>query len=401
MNGIILCFKMKLITLYDEIIDTRVGGSMEYERIDLMPIELGVWRIDDGLNRLDVKSLDEEKRLEAFLDEDITIASPCWMIIGRQVYTDYGKYIDLLAIDRDGNLIVLELKKNRPPRDVVAQLLDYGSWVKDLKDDEIAAIFDNYIKKYHPERNGISLDEAFVQFFNLKEMPDELNETHQLVVVASQLDDSTERIVSYLSQEHNVPINAIFFRVFKDDEREYLSSMWLIDPSLPSPTVVGEEKEPWNGEYYVSFGHDDKERMWEDARKYNFISAGGGSWYTKTLKLLEIDKRIWVNVPGKGYVGVGEVVGPPVKVDQFEIESNGQTRLLTPDDLVGPGIFTDKDDDEKSEYLVEVKWIKIMDLDKAIKETGFFGNQNTVCKPVTKKWQHTVERLKKRFEIST
>lgn len=364
-----------------------------------MPLELGVWRIDDGLSRLEVKSLDQEERLEEFLDKDIAIASPNWMVIGRQVYTDYGKYIDLLAIDKDGNLIVLELKKNKTPREVVAQLLDYASWVKDLADDEIASIFDNYIKKYHPDRNGISLDDAFLKCFNLKNMPEELNETHQLVVVASKLDESTERIVSYLSEEHNVPINAVFFRVFKEGEREYLSSMWFIDPTLPSPTIVGEEKEPWNKEFYVSCGHDMDGRRWEDAKKYGYVSGGGGNWYSKTLSLLEIGKRIWVNVPGQGYVGVGIVAGPVVKVDEFEINDNGSLRLLTEDDVIGKRVFRHRDDDEKSEYLVKVDWIKTLDLSLAIKEKGFFGNQNTVCKPVTKKWQHTVERLKKRFEV--
>jgi hypothetical protein len=33
-------------------------------------------------------------------------------------------------------------------------------------------------------------------------------------------------------------------------------------------------------------------------------------------------------------------------------------------------------------------------LSEAINEIGLFGNQNTVCKPVTPKWRHTVERLK-------
>jgi len=364
-----------------------------------MPLELGVWKIDDELNRLEVKSLDQEKRLEEFLDKDITIASPHWMVIGRQVYTDYGKYIDLLAIDRDGNLIVLELKKNKTPREVVAQLLDYASWIKNLAEDEIASIFDNYIKKYHPDRCDISLDETFLTYFKLKDMPEELNETHQLVVVASNLDESTERIVSYLSEEHQVPINAVFFRVFKDGEREYLTSMWFIDPTLPPPIIVGEDKEPWNGEFYVSYGHDMGGRRWEDAKKYCYVSGGGGTWYSKTLSLLEVGKRIWVNVPGQGYVGVGTIAGPVVKVDKFEIECDGSNRLLTEADVVGSDIFKDKDDEEKSEYLVRVNWIKTLDLNQAIKEKGFFGNQNTVCKPVTKKWQHTVERLKKRFGV--
>lgn len=364
-----------------------------------MPLELGIWRIDHEVEKLEIKSLDIEERLREFLDKDISIASPNWMIIGRQVYTDYGKYIDLLAIDQDGNLVILELKKDMTPREVVSQLIDYATWVKNLKDDEIATIYDSYLNKYHPEKAALSLDQAFKEFFNLKEMPEELNETHQLVIVASQLDDSTERIVKYLSEDHNVPINAIFFRIFKDGDREYLSRMWFIDPSIPNPTIVGEEKGPWNGEYYVSFGHMEEERHWEDAVKYGFISAGGGSWYTKTLNLLEIGKRVWVNVPSVGYVGVGEVTSTSIKVDQYTINDNGSERVLLPKDLSGKGIFKDKDDDEKSEYLVRIKWLKTVALNEAIKEKGFFGNQNTVCKPVAKKWNHTVERLKLRFGV--
>jgi hypothetical protein len=35
----------------------------------------------------------------------------------------------------------------------------------------------------------------------------------------------------------------------------------------------------------------------EDAMKYGFSSAGGGSRYTQTLNMLEVGSRIWVNVP--------------------------------------------------------------------------------------------------------
>lgn len=336
-----------------------------------MPLELGIWRIDKGLTRIDVNSLDQEGRLEEFLDKDISIASPNWMVIGRQVHTDYGKYIDLLAIDRDGNLIVLELKKNKTPREVMAQLLDYASWVKELKDDDIAGIYEAYLKKHHQEKINMSLDEAFRKRFKLQEMPEELNESHQLVVVASSLDESTERIVTYLAEEHNVPINAVFFRVFKDGDREYLSSMWFIDPTLPSPIIVGEDKEPWNGEFYVSFGHDEN-RRWEDARKYGFISGGGGPWYSRTLNQLEIGKRVWVNIPAKGYVGVGEVTNTAVKVDKFMVEKSDGAGIvpITELPLESPNIFENKDDEDKAEYLVRVKWLKTVDMNNAIKEKG-------------------------------
>jgi len=364
-----------------------------------MPLELGVWRIDKQLTRIQVSSLDQEQRLEDFLDKDITIASPNWMIIGRQVYTDFGNYIDLLAIDRDGNLVILELKRDKTPREIVAQLLDYASWVKGLKDDDIASIYETYNKKYYPDNVNISLDEAFCKHFSIQEMPEELNESHQLVVVASKLDESTERIVTYLAEEHNVPINAVFFRVFRDGDREYLSRMWFIDPTIPAPVISGDDKEPWNGEFYVSFGHEMGGRRWEDAVKYGFISGGGGPWYSRTLNQLEVGKRIWVNVPGAGYVGVGEVTDTAVKVDKFMVSKDGAAVPITELSISGPNIFKNKDDEDKAEYLVKVKWLKTVDLKNAIKEKGFFGNQNTVCKPVTKKWQHTVDRLKKRFAV--
>ena len=72
----------------------------------------------------------------------------------------------------------------------------------------------------------------------------------------------------------------------------------------PGADVEGAE---WNGEYYVSFGGDEN-RDWSEAVQYGFISGGGGSWYSNTLSMLEPGARVWVNAPGTGYLGVGEVV---------------------------------------------------------------------------------------------
>ena len=44
-----------------------------------------------------------------------------------------------------------------------------------------------------------------------------------------------------------------------------------------------------------------------------------------------------------------------------------------------------------------VEWLQIVPLDQAVQEVGLFGNQNTVCKPTTPKWRHTIDRLKLRF----
>ena len=119
--------------------------------------------------------MESESRLEDLLAQDIGVADPNLLLIGRQVPTAHGKFIDLLAIDANGKLVVLELKRDRTPREVVAQLLDYGSWVRSLEDDDIAAIFECFLQKHVPEHAGSSLDEAFCANFKTTSMPESLN----------------------------------------------------------------------------------------------------------------------------------------------------------------------------------------------------------------------------------
>lgn len=366
-----------------------------------MPIEVGLWRLGDRLQPVAFTGMDSESRLESVLAADVSVVDPGWLLIGRQVPTAFGKFIDLLAIDAEGQLIVIELKKNRTPREVVAQLLDYGSWVRNLEDDEIATIFEAFVNKYHPNHKATSLDEAFCERFKVEEMPESLNEAHKLVLVASELDDSSERIITYLAEEYGVFINAVFFRVFRDGQSEYMSRAWLTDPGQVEAKVEAKrEKLPWNGEFYASFGADE-DRDWEEARKYGFISAGGGAWYSRTLALLEPGGRVWVNIPGGvGYVGVGIVKESVVPIDEFLVDDvNGKKVPITTLPVRAAKHTTMAQDPEKAEHLVRVEWIKTVPLKDAVKEKGFFGNQNSAAKPRAKNWAFTVDRLKQRFGV--
>lgn len=366
-----------------------------------MPLELGVWRIDKGLEPVEFGSMDMEARLEDILHQDLTIAAPHWMVIGRQVRTDFDKRIDLLAIDPQGNLVVLELKRHKTYRDIVAQVLDYGSWVRSLHDEDIAQIFEDYRQKYHADEPDISLDEAFCRRFGVRQMPDSLNDSHELVIVAATLDDSTERVVRYLSEHHGVNINAVFFRVFKDGDREYLSRAWLSESSpAEASTPEAKAKGEWNGEYYVSFGGSAGTRVWEEAVKYGFISGGGGHWYSHTLHMLDPGARVWVNIPGTGYVGVGMVTEPATVIDDFHVGGdNGEEVPIHSLPIKAATLTKAADNEEKAEYMVRVDWQKTVPVSAAVKEKGFFGNQNTVARPRDPKWDHTVDRLKKRFGV--
>lgn len=364
-----------------------------------MPIELGIWRVDDNLAAVPHQAMENERRLEELLEKDISVIAPNLMVIGRQVQTTFGKFVDLLAIDIAGNLAVIELKRDQTPREVIAQALDYGSWVRHLGSEDIAGIWQRYVEKYRPAEKGTPLDAAFCQRFMLKAMPEELNSEHELIVVASGLDESTDRIIGYLADYYGVNINAVLFRLFKDGDREYLTRAWLRDPaSSTSEAAADAPSSVWNGEYYVSFSGD--LRDWSEAGRYGFISGGGRLWYSNTLQLLSPGDRVWINIPGTGYVGVGVVEAPRVAVDDFMVEDGKGGKIpITELPLQIARATKYSENPEQAEYLVRVKWLKTVPEEAAVKERGFFGNQNTVARPKTQKWNHTVERLKQRFAI--
>src|SRR4051794_24752813 len=66
-------------------------------------------------------------------------------------------------------------------------------------------------------------------------------------------------------------------------------------------------------DFYYSAGEGDR-RRWADMVRHGFISAGGGRWYSRTLRVLSSGDRVWAHIPRVGYVGVGEVVASVVPV---------------------------------------------------------------------------------------
>ena len=66
-----------------------------------MPLELSVWRIDSKLEKMEFSPLDLESRLQEILANDISIADPYLMEIGREVQTGFDKKIDILAINQE------------------------------------------------------------------------------------------------------------------------------------------------------------------------------------------------------------------------------------------------------------------------------------------------------------
>ena len=203
-----------------------------------MGAEIKLWQIaDDTLNPIDSSGLDFESRLEEWLRKDVGLVNDDLLVIGQQVATAHTGSIDLLAMDADGNLVILELKRDKTPRDVVAQTLDYASWVKTLTHEEVERIAAEFLGA------AATLKQAFREKFDAA-LPEVVNENHRMYIVASAPDPSTERILEYLSETYRVDINFASFNYFKtDDGVEIVGRSMLIDEEVDQArTATGNNK---------------------------------------------------------------------------------------------------------------------------------------------------------------
>jgi len=349
-----------------------------------------LWRVGKHPTPVERSALTSEKLLEEMLISNLRILSPDWMLLGNQVSTGTG-FIDILAVSRDGTLVVIELKRERATRDVVAQTLDYVSWVATLPSESVGELFQTH--------RGTDLDTAFANHFGTSLDVEELNGRQMGVIVASTPDPTTERIVKYLANL-GTPINLNTFEIFGDGNEQMLSPNWSVDLAESQANATSsKDKGVWNGHYYGSFGHhDDNGRNWEDARKFGFFSAGGGAWYSRSLSLLNPDDIIWVQSPEHGYIGVGRVLTTYQPIDEIVIREDEREVRLLDQKLVGSYTHNPSDDDDTREYAVLVDWLATVPLSEAVRQVGFFGNQNSVCRPRVVKWNYTVNILKSRWK---
>ena len=130
------------------------------------------------------------------------------LIIGRQVLTNLGTWIDLLGLDRFGNTVVIELKRGKTPRETISQLLEYASFIDNLDYEQLNLIYQNYIgeesslETYHQEYFD-SVDSDTVAF----------NKASKLMIVAQEISPSIKQSAQYLRKK-GIDIYCMEFKYF-------------------------------------------------------------------------------------------------------------------------------------------------------------------------------------------
>lgn len=170
-----------------------------------------------------------EALLEDWLENnpDDIVESGQLLIIGRQVTTNLGSFIDLLAIDKNGDVVVIELKRNRTPRDTIAQSLEYASFIEKLGYEQLEDILRSYtgdeslnLAQYHRDYFSLSSDEAIV-----------FNHDQRIVIVGQKITPEIRQTSLFLRKK-GIRVTCLEFTFFKSNDGLRL---------LTTDIVVGKE----------------------------------------------------------------------------------------------------------------------------------------------------------------
>ncbi|MFB6344020.1 endonuclease NucS domain-containing protein [Saccharicrinis sp. FJH62] len=192
-----------------------------------MATEIKTWELVNGqLNPINTTLADNQRKekedLEQWIKTNPKIIGEDILIIGEQVQTKSG-FLDFLGIDKNGNTVIIELKRDKLPRDVIAQTIDYASDVATWDIDKLSEICQGHLKQGLEDYLSEYFDE-----FNIEEVV--INNNQRLLLVGFGIEEATNRMIEWLSNSFNLSINAVILNYSKTSSGNEILSRTVIIP---------------------------------------------------------------------------------------------------------------------------------------------------------------------------
>jgi hypothetical protein len=119
--------------------------------------------------------------------------------------------LDILALDPDGRLVVVELKRGAAPHTIHMQAINYAAMVSRLRPEDIA---DLYSKTQTSRGHAIDVDSALTELSTANLLSAESIRHPRIVLVASDYPASVTAAVVWLN-EQGVDLSLIRFRAYR------------------------------------------------------------------------------------------------------------------------------------------------------------------------------------------
>lgn len=198
-------------------------------RVDSSDLNQGI------VEKVKTDTIDYEKYFESWLENSPSLlldeddgSTVLW--IGRQVTASIGdtdKFPDLVGIDAAGDLVVVELKKGKTPREVIAQILEYAAWGSRLDYEMLDELARDYYSK-DQTMCGKSLKQLYQEVFypdSETEKETAFNQKQKLYIVAEEVSPVIKRVSEYLRDVYNVNLNHLEYEILRTPDGEYLISV--------------------------------------------------------------------------------------------------------------------------------------------------------------------------------
>ena len=191
-----------------------------------------------------------EEDLEDWIISDPDLLGEPLLIIGRQVLIpDIRDKIDILALDPQGNSVIIELKRGKLRDPVDMQALRYASYISKWGFNDLEDQARNYFNKMgDPEFNFNEMFEVFCENIEIDKIPD-LNNEQRIIIVGAEVKDKLGSVALWL-QQHSIDIKVIEVEVYREGE-DILIQPQIIIP-LPvrgfektGHTLTSEGVHPW------------------------------------------------------------------------------------------------------------------------------------------------------------
>lgn len=207
-----------------------------------------VYRIDDyELSRVPANELATEQELEEHLikSRGAVIGDVELMYIDRQGTPEEGGIFDILAVDRNGDLVIVELKRDKTPRDIVAQALEYASGLRNDGYTTLENRFRDFLRE-HGLRDGDrgeetpSLQESHAAYFDREDDPvpqRAFNTDQRLILVGTEFRSVSLNMADFL-RDHGIDVICVEYQSFasEDYDVQLLTTQSIRRPLSEEPT---------------------------------------------------------------------------------------------------------------------------------------------------------------------
>lgn len=176
------------------------------------------------------ESLWERRDLQRLLKANIHALDENIMVIAEEFgdWSESGRRIDLLAIDRDANLVVIELKRTDDGGHMELQAIRYAAMVANMTWDQAKFSFQKYLSENQVDADAESLLCEFLGWSSPRE--DDFAQNVRIVLASANFSKEITTSVLWLN-DRDLDISCIRLSLHKIDDKLVLSA----DQIIPLP----------------------------------------------------------------------------------------------------------------------------------------------------------------------